>query len=105
MPTATPDRTATIECLTDPDRARAALLAAGFRDSDVLRFEESVHYDGPEDLVAKSCGWWAFAWRLEALDPAERERVKRRAVEVVRGKIGNGRIALAGATNVLVARK
>jgi len=105
MPPATPDRTATIECLTDPDRARAALVAAGFRDAEVLRFEESVHYEGPEDLVAKSCGWWAFAWRLEALDSAERERVKRRAVEVVRGKIGNGRIALAGATNVLVARR
>jgi len=26
-----PDRTATIECLTDPDRARGALVAAGFR--------------------------------------------------------------------------
>jgi ubiquinone/menaquinone biosynthesis C-methylase UbiE len=104
-PQAPPDRTATVECLMDPDRARAALVAAGFREPEVLRFEETIHYEGPEDLVAKSCGWWAFAWRLEALGPAEREGVRRRAVEVVRGKIGTGRIDLAGSTQVLVARR
>jgi len=104
-PPATPDRTATIECLMDPDRARAALVAAGFREPQVLTFEEAIHYESPEDLVAKSCGWWACAWRLEALEPAERERVARRAVEVVRARVGEGRIELQGSTQVLITRR
>jgi ubiquinone/menaquinone biosynthesis C-methylase UbiE len=104
-PPATPDRASTVECLADPARARAALLAAGFRDPQVLGFEETVHYEGPEDLVARSCSWWAVAWRLESLTDQERERVRRRAVELVRDKVGDGRIELPGATQVLVARR
>jgi ubiquinone/menaquinone biosynthesis C-methylase UbiE len=104
-PPATPDRTATIECLMDPVRARGALVAAGFREPQVLRFEETIHYESPEDLVAKSCGWWACAWRLEVLDVPERERVQRQAVEVVRAQVGKGRIELAGSTQVLIARR
>jgi ubiquinone/menaquinone biosynthesis C-methylase UbiE len=104
-PPEVPDRAATVECLAEPDRARAALVAAGFRDARVLEFEETIDYASPEDLVERSCGWWTCAWRLERLDPAAREKVKRRAVEVVRGKIGNGRIGLRGSTHVLEARR
>jgi hypothetical protein len=71
----------------------------------VRTFAESVRYESPEDLVEQSCGWWTSAWRLEHLDPGDREEVKRRAVEVVRGKIGNGRIDLRGSTHVLEARR
>lgn len=104
-PPSLPDRTATVECLLDPERARAALMAAGFRDPEVRHFEETIHYASPEDLVAKSCGWWAVAWRLESLSPTDQERVKHRAVEVVRAQVGSGRIELPGATQVLIARK
>ncbi len=104
-PPDTPDRSATVETLMDDERARALLVAAGFRDPEVRHFEETIHYESPEDLVAKSCGWWAVAWRLEALDAAQQEDVRRRAVEVVRAKVGDGRIELPGATKVLVARK
>ena len=104
-PPGTPDRTATIECLQDPERARAALTAAGFKDPAVRHFEETIHYESAEDLVAKSCGWWAVAWRLEALDAAQQAEVRRRAVELVRAKVGDGRIELPGATQLLVARK
>jgi len=100
-----PDRTATVECLLDPERARAALTAAGFADPQVRHFEETIHYESPEDLVAKSCGWWAIAWRLERLPPSEQDRVKQRAVELVRSEVGDGRIELPGATYVLTARK
>jgi ubiquinone/menaquinone biosynthesis C-methylase UbiE len=100
-----PDRAATVECLGDPERARAALEAAGFRDAQVLAFEETIRYESPEDLVEKSCGWWTCAWRLERLDAPARDEVKRRAVEVVRGKIGNGPIDLRGSTHVLEARR
>lgn len=102
---ATPDRTATMEVLGDPERARAALVAAGFQDVEVRHFEETIHYESPEDLVAKSCGWWAVAWRLEALPPAEQERVRAEVTEVVRAKTGDGRIELPGATQVLVAHR
>jgi len=104
-PPGTPDRTATVECLQDPERARSALLAAGFREAEVRHFEETIHYESPEDLVAKACGWWAFAWRLEAVGEEERQRVRQRAVEVVRAKAGDGRIELPGATQVLIARR
>ena len=104
-PPATPDRSSTIECLADPDRARAALLAAGFREPQVLAFEETVHYEGPEDLVARSCSWWAVAWRLESLSDLERERVRRRALDLVRAQLGEGRIELPGSTRVLIARR
>jgi SAM-dependent methyltransferase len=100
-----PDRGATTECLAEPARAQAALLAAGFRNPKVRTFAESVRYESPEDLVEQSCGWWTCAWRLERLDRGAREEVKRRAVEVVRGKIGNGRIDLRGSTHVLEARR
>jgi ubiquinone/menaquinone biosynthesis C-methylase UbiE len=104
-PSPEPDRAATIDTLADASRTRAALVAAGFRDPRVLAFEEAVRYESPEDLVEKAWGWWTCAWRLESLDPPAREAVKRRAVEVVRGKIGNGRIDLRGSTHVLEARR
>jgi hypothetical protein len=100
-----PDRSSTVECLSDPVRARAALLAAGFREAVVTTFEEAVSYASPDDLVAQSLSWWWCAWRLEHLDPGARADVERRAVEVVRGKIGNGRIDLRGSTHVLEARR
>ena len=99
------DRAATTETLADAGRTRSALVAAGFREARVAAFEETVRYEGPEDLVDKACGWWTCAWLLESLDAPARAAVRRRAVEAVRGKIGRERIDLRGSAHVLEARR
>jgi hypothetical protein len=86
----------------DGDRLAAAVAAAGFADVTVERIEEVTTFAGAADLVRKSLGWWACAWRLEAVPAAEREAVQEEATRVLLERLGDGEISMTG-TNVVVS--
>lgn len=100
-----PERQATLERLETPDGIRTALIGAGFRDVEVVRVDDVATYAGPEELVERTMGWWSYAWRLEAVTPEERRRVRADALERLRARLGDGPIQVPGATHVAAARR
>lgn len=100
-----PERQATVEKLQTPGGIRTALIGAGFRDVEVVRVDELATYAGPEELVERTMGWWSYAWRLEAVAPEERRRVRAEALDRLRARLGDGPIEVPGATHVLAARR
>lgn len=99
-----PDSEETRATIRDPERLRSALRAAGFREAVVVSVEEVSRYAGPEELIDKTMSWWSCAWRLESLSPADRARVRPKAVQGLRERLGERPLELSGASRVLSAR-
>jgi SAM-dependent methyltransferase len=99
-----PDSDDTRATMRDEERLRSALLKAGFRDGAVVTVEEVSRYAGPADLIDKTMSWWSCAWRLEALSPAERARVRAKALLALQELIGERPAELSGTSRVLSAR-
>jgi ubiquinone/menaquinone biosynthesis C-methylase UbiE len=104
-PPEVPERAATLEVLSDPERVRVALLQAGFTAPEVTRVEETIRYANSDDLIARTFGWWECAWRLESIPAEERSRLRANAAEKLRRKLGEGPVSLPGLSHVLFARK
>jgi ubiquinone/menaquinone biosynthesis C-methylase UbiE len=98
-----PDGRTTREIVRDEERLRAALRGAGFENVSVERVEDVTSYSGPEELVERTCSWWACAWRLESLPEPERGEVRARAVEIVRERLGDGPLHMPGVSLVVSA--
>jgi SAM-dependent methyltransferase len=101
---ALPDLDAARAVTRDPDRARSALVEAGFQEAAATRVEELTVYGTAEELVARGMGWWNLAWRLEQLTPGDREEVGRRLLASVRERLGEGPIEVNGSSVVMSAR-
>jgi SAM-dependent methyltransferase len=89
----------------DDDRLRAALASAGFDAIGLERVEDVTTYSGPRELVERTWGWWAFAWRLEAVPETARGALLVEAVALLRDRVGDGPVALAGSSLVLSAMR
>ena len=100
-----PERAATLEVLSDPERVRQALLRAGFKAPEVIRVEETVTYANTEELVSRTFGWWECAWRLESVAATERAQIQANAGEKLKRSLGDGPIVLPGLSHVLFARR
>jgi ubiquinone/menaquinone biosynthesis C-methylase UbiE len=98
------ERAATLATLQDPGGLRDALLEAGFREAEVRRVKETITYAGPEEFVSRVCGWWDCAWRMEAVAPADQDRLRSRALRELQERFGGGPLRLPGATHVLLAQ-
>jgi ubiquinone/menaquinone biosynthesis C-methylase UbiE len=103
-PPEVPERAATLEVLSDPERVRLALLRAGFKAPEVTRVEETISYANTDELVTRTFGWWECAWRLESIPAGERNRLRANAAEKLRRKLGDGPVILPGLNHVLFAR-
>lgn len=99
------DVAATRAVLRDRRRAAAALREAGFQTVSVERAPEVATYTGPEELVERSLSWWTCAWRLEAVPAGARRSLRAEAVALLRGRLGDGPLALRGASWVLSATR
>jgi len=101
---ALPDLDAARAATRDPNKARAALVEAGFQDVAVTRVEELTVYGTAAELVARGMGWWNLAWRLEQLTPGQRDEVARVLLARVRERLGEGPIEVTGSSVVMSAR-
>ena len=99
------DNRATRAIVGDAQRLAAALQQAGFREVAVERIEEVTTYANPADLVGRTLGWWACAWRLEAVPERERDAVRTEAVNALRERFGDGQLAVTGASLVASAAR
>jgi SAM-dependent methyltransferase len=91
--------------LHDQARVRAAVASTGFRRVTVERVEELATYAGPEELVERTLRWWTCAWRLEGMPETTRDELHSEAVAALRAGVGDGPLALPGATWVLSAER
>lgn len=98
------DQASTLAILDQPARVTQAGMAAGFGSTGVERLEETISYDGPEELVSRMFGWWDCAWRLETVPAARQAKLRSMAVDQLRRQLGDGPLKLPGATYVLFAR-
>lgn len=99
------DVAATRRVLRHRGRTAAALRAAGFRAVSVERVEELTTYAGPGELVERSLSWWTCAWRLEAVPAEARTSLRAEALALLRARLGDGPLALRGASWVLSAAR
>jgi SAM-dependent methyltransferase len=97
------DRKDTKAIVGDPERFRAAALAAGFASARTEVVSEDRTWPNAEAMVESLSGWWAIASRLEQLDEAGRERYKAAALAALRAEFGAGPIPVTGSSNVLYA--
>jgi SAM-dependent methyltransferase len=98
-----PDGHETREIVRDRDRLRAAVAGAGFRGARVEVVEEVTSYPGPAELVDETMRWWTCAWRLEAVSPATRERLRAETLDVLYERLGTGPLEVPGASWVVSA--
>ncbi|HEY4025990.1 MAG TPA: methyltransferase domain-containing protein [Candidatus Dormibacteraeota bacterium] len=97
------DDRATREVVSDEERLCAALDGAGFRSVSLERVEDVSSFSGPQDLVERTCSWWACAWRLEAMPAPARHAVLAEAVTLLRDRLGDGPLSVSGTSLVLSA--
>jgi SAM-dependent methyltransferase len=102
-PEATDDQ-ATRATVSDPEAFRSAALDAGFSHARVEAVEEEVVWGTAEELVSKFTSWWECAARIEALEPAARERFMSEAIAEVK-RDNPGPITTHGRNLVLLASK
>jgi SAM-dependent methyltransferase len=95
------DSAPTRRLVGSPERLAAAVEAAGFREVATEAVEEVTTYRGPDELVALSLGWWACAWRMEAVPENVRDEVRQEAVEALRSRFGDGEIVMSGMNAVV----
>jgi O-methyltransferase/aklanonic acid methyltransferase len=98
------DGRATRQLVDDDDRLAAALTGAGFLAVAVERVGEVSTYASPDELVGATLGWWACAWRLEAVPAPVRAAVQAETVRALRDRLGDGPLTVPGATAVVSAR-
>jgi ubiquinone/menaquinone biosynthesis C-methylase UbiE len=97
------DQGATRRLVDDDDAFATVAKQAGFRSAEVVRYDESTSWTGPQHYVEMSASWWSIALRLEPLSPAERRGLLDRATRAIEAELGTGPLKIAGATNVLRA--
>jgi len=95
------DGRSTRQAVRDPDRLRAAMADAGLRSVLLERVEERATFASPGRLIEMTMGWWACAWRLESVSSAVREATRTEALELLRDRLGDGPVAVAGGSWVL----
>jgi SAM-dependent methyltransferase len=98
------DIAATRQLLGDHGRLVDALRDAGFQDVAAERVEEISTYASPAELVSRTLSWWACAWRLEAVPETVREAVRAETLGALHERLGDGPLAIPGASLVLSAR-
>jgi O-methyltransferase/aklanonic acid methyltransferase len=94
----------TRQVVGDDGRLAHTVRDAGFQDVAAERVEEVSTYAGPAELVGRTLGWWACAWRLEAVPEPVREEVRAETLRALRERVGDGPLAIPGASLVLSAR-
>jgi SAM-dependent methyltransferase len=98
------DGRATRQLVGDDDRLAAAVAGAGFLHVALERLDELTAFAGPADLVGRTLGWWACAWRLEAVSEAVRAAVQADAIRALHDRLGDGPLTMPGMSVVLSAR-
>jgi ubiquinone/menaquinone biosynthesis C-methylase UbiE len=97
------DQFSTRRTVEDEDAFATIARQAGFREARVARFEESTTWRSPQHYIQMASGWWSMAIRLDAVSPAQRAALLARGVRAIESELGTGPLAIAGATNVLLA--
>jgi ubiquinone/menaquinone biosynthesis C-methylase UbiE len=97
------DQFVTRRTVEDEDAFAAIARQAGFRESRVVRFEESTTWRSPQHYIDRASGWWSMAIRLDAVSADERAVLLARGVRAIEAELGTGPLEIAGATNVLLA--
>ena len=87
----------------DEDAFGTVARQAGFREARVVRYEESTTWTSPQHYIEMASGWWSMAVRLDAVSPTQRSALLARGLHAIEAALGAGPIAIAGATNVLLA--
>lgn len=98
------DRDETISTLQDDAKLTSALEAAGFRDVEVRDYEEEIRYNDIDAMIKRTLSWWDFAWRLEQLEPAERDRLVARLEQALRERVTEFPFVTHGWSKVFSAR-
>jgi ubiquinone/menaquinone biosynthesis C-methylase UbiE len=97
------DQFVTRRTVEDEDAFAAIARQAGFRETRVVRFEESTTWRSPQHYIERASGWWSMAIRLDAVSADERAVLLARGVRAIEAELGTGPLEIAGATNVLLA--
>ena len=97
------DQFMTRRTVEDADAFAAIARQAGFREANVMRFEESTTWRSPQHYIDMASGWWSMAIRLDAVSADERAALLVRGVRAIEAELGTGPLQIAGATNVLLA--
>ncbi len=97
------DESMTRKTIGDPDRFRAAALAAGFHTATVEVVVEEVVWESARELVSKLLTWWRCATRLDAVDVGLQDQILEEATAAVRREYP-GTITTHGRNHVLLAR-
>jgi ubiquinone/menaquinone biosynthesis C-methylase UbiE len=97
------DQVATRRMVEDEATFAEIARQGGFSSAEVVRYEESTTWAGPQHFVEIAAGWWSMAIRLDRVSASERASLLERARRAIEAVLGPGPLQIAGATNVLRA--